>query len=182
MIYSVNAPLPTSQSTITLTSLIPKSKIKTDQTLLSPSNTLSLSVSRLLTHWGCYPPEFLDPFMLGILWVISSKETVELLNYWFRVLIVTNPWFFVNKLDLHLFVFLSIGWVPDFLSLKFFLSFTFICSFPLILGRFNFLQSGVLFEVLWIWYIYMKLYCYLYRFSIKNIKLESDGWRIKWLL
>ena len=120
VVYSVNAPLPTSQSAVTLTRLIPKSKNKTDQILLSPSNTHSLSVSRLLTHWGCHPLEFLDPFMLGILWVISSKETLELLNYWFRVLIVTNPWFFVNKLDLDLIVFLSIGWVLDFLSLKFF--------------------------------------------------------------
>ena len=113
VVYSVNALLPTSQSTVTLTCLIPKSKNETDQTLLSPSNThththtLSLSVLCFLTHWGCYPPEFLDLFMLGILWVFSSKETVELLNYWFRVLIVTNLWFFVNKLDLYLFVFLS---------------------------------------------------------------------------
>ena len=113
VVYSVNALLPTSQSTVTLTCLIPKSKNETDQTLLSPSNTHThththtLSVLCFLTHWGCYPPEFLDLFMLGILWVFSSKETVELLNYWFRVLIVTNLWFFVNKLDLYLFVFLS---------------------------------------------------------------------------
>ena len=81
VVYFVNALLPTSQSTVTLTRLIPKSKNKTDQTLLSPSNThtLSLSLSRFLTHWGCYRPKFLDLFILGILWVISSKETVELL-------------------------------------------------------------------------------------------------------
>ena len=47
MIYFVNASLPISQSTVTLTRLIPKSKNKTDQTLLSllvtHTHTLSLS-------------------------------------------------------------------------------------------------------------------------------------------
>ena len=50
VVYSINDPLSTSQSIVTLTRLIPKSKNKTDQTLLSPSNTHSLSNSCLLTH------------------------------------------------------------------------------------------------------------------------------------
>ena len=62
------------------------------------NTTLPHALSRLLTHWGCYPPKFLDPFMLGILWVISSKKPNQtLLSHALSYACspILNPWFYI---------------------------------------------------------------------------------------
>ena len=122
---SFNVPLPTSQSAVTLRRLIPKSKNKSDQTLLSPSNTHSLSVPRLLTNWGCYPPE--TRLCLGSSgWFFARKPW----SYWFwrpmdygRRATDSCLWTFWV---LNPFVFLFTWWATlDVLSMKFWFFFYF---------------------------------------------------------